>query len=230
MSVLSLEQLLLVEESSVVPPKVLVHSPQSDVHEGLSVFEEVEKRLTERPLQLLRLRPFKRISGAVVEPIEVPHRVAKTAHCVNHRHGAIVHGIELIESAGLEARGHEQDISGCRETMSHLIAEPDPRANLIVVALLHVVHSVLEVLATGTEKHHLNVLVHEETLGVEHEVHALLLVEAADEAEETRVGILRQTELALECCFASLLPGPQPLRISSTPFKSDSPTLLHASR
>ena len=41
---------------------------------------------------------------------------------------------------------------------------PDPRANPVVVAPLHIHQTVLQVLATAAEKHDLHVMVHEEFL------------------------------------------------------------------
>ncbi len=52
-------------------------------------------------------------------------------------HGAVGHGIELVEAAGLEARGHEQHVAAGRDAVRQANVEPHPPAALLVPARLH---------------------------------------------------------------------------------------------
>ena len=52
-------------------------------------------------------------------------------------HGAVLHGVQLIESAGLEATGHEQDVSASCQAVGHADAEAHPASALLVPLALH---------------------------------------------------------------------------------------------
>jgi hypothetical protein len=90
--------------------------------------------------------------------------VPEAAHFVHDRHGAVVHGVELVQTARLEARRHHQNVSPRGEPVRELVRKPDPRANLVVVPLLHAHQLVLQIASSGPEEHHLHVLVREEVL------------------------------------------------------------------
>lgn len=51
--------------------------------------------------------------------------------------GAVGHGIELIEAAGLKARGHEEHVAAGRHAVRHAHIEAHPAAALLVPARLH---------------------------------------------------------------------------------------------
>jgi hypothetical protein len=55
-------------------------------------------------------------------------------HLVNHGHGAVVHGVELVQPTRLEPARHEEHVGGGGEAVRRLVAEPDPRADLVVGA------------------------------------------------------------------------------------------------
>lgn len=59
------------------------------------------------------------------------------AHCVDDGHGAVGHGVELIEAAGLEAAGHEQHVRACSEAVRQAHVEAHPAAALVVPGRLH---------------------------------------------------------------------------------------------
>ena len=187
MRVLGLVELLLVEVRGVIPSEVLVARAERHLHEALPVRLVGVDRLTEGPLKLVRGRALEGPPGTVVLAVEVTHGIPEASHGVHHRHRSVVHGVELVEAARLKPGGHEEDVAARGDAVRHLVAEPQPRPDLVPVPALHVVETVLEVLPAAAEEDELDVLVHEELLGVEHEVDALLLIETTDETNHDRV-------------------------------------------
>ena len=59
------------------------------------------------------------------------------AHGVDDGDGAVGHGVQLVQAAGLEARGHEQDVAAGRDAVGHGHAEPHPPPALLVPRRLH---------------------------------------------------------------------------------------------
>mmetsp|Transcript_22648 Transcript_22648/g.73632 ORF Transcript_22648/g.73632 Transcript_22648/m.73632 type:complete len:588 (+) Transcript_22648:108-1871(+) len=212
--VLALEQLGLVQVRGVVPPEVLLDAPERNLHEAVvAVLPVRAHRLAECPLKFVNLCALKGPPCAAVRAVVVEDGVAETANRVHHRHRAIVHRVELVQTAWLVPGRHEKNVCAGGDAVRHLVAEADPRAHLVPVPALHVVEPVLQVLASAAEKDELDVLVHEEILRVEDEVDPFLLVEAPDEAEDDGVVLLGEAELALERRLARLLPCPQSLEV-----------------
>ena len=52
-------------------------------------------------------------------------------------HGAVGHGVELVEAAGLEAAGHEQQVGAGGDAVRQAHIEADPAAALLVPPGLH---------------------------------------------------------------------------------------------
>ena len=215
MRVLGLVELLLVEVRGVIPSEVLVARAKRHLHEALPVRLVGVDRLTEGPLKLVRGRALEGPPGTVVLAVEVTHGIPEASHGVHHRHRSVVHGVELIEAARLKPGGHEEDVAARGDAVRHLVAEPQPRPDLVPVPALHVVETVLEVLPAAAEEDELDVLVHEELLGVEHEVDALLLIETTDETNHDRVVALGESELPLERRLARLLARPETLEVKA---------------
>jgi len=59
------------------------------------------------------------------------------AYRMNNRNSAISHGIQLVQATGLEARGHEQDVTAGSDAVGHAHAEPHPPSALVLPVLLH---------------------------------------------------------------------------------------------
>ena len=56
---------------------------------------------------------------------------------MHDRHGAVGHGVELVEAAGFKAGGHEQEVAACRNTVRHAHVEAHPPAALVLPRRLH---------------------------------------------------------------------------------------------
>ena len=59
------------------------------------------------------------------------------AYRMNNRDSAVSHGIQLVQATGLEARGHEQDVTASSDAVGHAHAEPHPPPALVLPVLLH---------------------------------------------------------------------------------------------
>mmetsp|Transcript_26194 Transcript_26194/g.56828 ORF Transcript_26194/g.56828 Transcript_26194/m.56828 type:complete len:265 (-) Transcript_26194:1081-1875(-) len=203
---------LLVELRGKVPSKVLRHPPQLHVLEGVVVLSIGVGGVVDGGDEVVGLRALVVPAGArVLVGVVRLHRVPQPAHRVHHRHRPVPHGVELVEAAGLEAAGHEEDVAGGVDAVGHLHREPHPRAALVLVVVLHVPHARLVVLAARTQHHQLHVLREEPARRLEDLVAALLRVEAANEAHEGDVRVLRQPQLPLQRRLACRLAPVQPL-------------------
>ena len=56
---------------------------------------------------------------------------------MHNGHGAVGHGVELVEAAGLEARGHEEDVCPRGQPVRHAAGEPHPPPALLEALRLH---------------------------------------------------------------------------------------------
>ena len=72
--------------------------------------------------------------------VEGDDSVAEAAGRVGHGDRPVAHGVELVEAAGLEARGHEEDVGASCDSMAHGHIEPHPAARRVGVAALQPPH------------------------------------------------------------------------------------------
>lgn len=60
-----------------------------------------------------------------------------STHSMDNGNGAVGHGVELVEAAGLEARGHEQHVAAGRDAVRQAHVEAHPAPALLVPRRLH---------------------------------------------------------------------------------------------
>mmetsp|Transcript_28650 Transcript_28650/g.51204 ORF Transcript_28650/g.51204 Transcript_28650/m.51204 type:complete len:572 (-) Transcript_28650:957-2672(-) len=198
---------LLVLLGRVLPAHVLLHPALLQRAEGLAMVFERHERVIARRLEGLRLRAVERPAGArVLVRIVRLHCVAQPAHRVHQRHGAVRHGVQLVEAARLKARRHQQNVDAGGDAVRHRHVEPHPRL-AIGVARLHTAKVVFEVVPSRAQHDHLHVLSHQPIVRVPDEVDALLVVQPPNEAEQWYVRVHLQTELLLQRRLAGGLAG-----------------------
>lgn len=97
--------------------------------------ESVPHSTLERILrELLECPP----SGSLrVVRIKRLHCVPQPTSCVRNRDGTIMHGIQLVQSTGLEAAGHQQDVCSCCEAVGEGHVEAHPASGVVGELLLH---------------------------------------------------------------------------------------------
>ena len=68
---------------------------------------------------------------------EVSNCRGKETHSVDNGNGAVGHGVELVETAGLEARGHEQHVAAGGDAVRQPHVEAHPAPALLVPRRFH---------------------------------------------------------------------------------------------
>ncbi|CAD5165253.1 unnamed protein product [Musa acuminata subsp. malaccensis] len=196
----------------VVPAQVLRHPSRLQALPILLLVPVGVEAVPQRIDQLVGLRPVERPpEPALPEGIERDHRVAKPADGVHHRDRAVLHGVQLVQPAGLEPRWHEQDVRPCGDPVRHLHREPHPRPHLVVVLPVELAQHLLQVGPPGAQHHQLQVLPDDPRHRTRNEVDALLVIQPADESDEGDVLADREAELLLQRRLALWFPGLQSL-------------------
>mmetsp|Transcript_22606 Transcript_22606/g.73488 ORF Transcript_22606/g.73488 Transcript_22606/m.73488 type:complete len:577 (-) Transcript_22606:175-1905(-) len=194
-----LDQGCLVLARGVVPRQVLAHAVELQRLKAVGVVavreDGVAERIDHRLPRAFVKGPARAEIGGWVELLD---GVAQAPNRVDDWHRAVLHRVQLIQAAWLEARGHEEDVACRCDAVRHFDGEADPRANFLWVRLLHFAEHILEVLSAGAEKDDLALLLHEPVPRLTDDVDAFLLVEPADEADERYVVALGPAHLALE--------------------------------
>mmetsp|Transcript_26193 Transcript_26193/g.56823 ORF Transcript_26193/g.56823 Transcript_26193/m.56823 type:complete len:262 (-) Transcript_26193:1093-1878(-) len=198
---------LLVELRGKVPSKVLRHPPQLHVLEGVVVLSIGVGGVVDGGDEVVGLRALVVPAGArVLVGVVRLHRVPQPAHRVHHRHRPVPHGVELVEAAGLEAAGHEEDVAARVDAVGHFHREPHPPPALVAVAVFEMAHGVLHVLPAAPQHHQLHVHLQQPLRRLEDLVHPLLVVQPPDEAQQRHLRALREAQLPLQRRLARHLP------------------------
>eukprot|EP00982_Pelagococcus_subviridis_P005166 29502-Pelagococcus_subviridis.AAC.2 len=185
-----------------VPPPVL---PHDRVHQQLPppVIAAVRHhRAIQRGVDVVRLRAVERVpvgfrllhSRAVHVLVDVEHRVSQPARASHHRHGAVPHRDQLREPARLEHGRHEDHVGGGVDEVRQRLVEREDEAGLPRVLLVELVREVVEVVLHvavrgGPQQDELPALLERALRRVLDQVHALLLREARDDADDGRPGL-----------------------------------------
>ncbi|BAH91878.1 Os02g0744800, partial [Oryza sativa Japonica Group] len=210
--VLGLDEDVLVELGGVVPAEVLRHAARLEPPPALLVVPVRVEAVPERVDHPVRLGAVERPpEPRVGERVERRHRVAEPAHGVHHGHGAVRHGVQLVQPARLEPRRHQEDVGARRDPVRQLHREPHPPAHLVVVLRLEPPQHLLQVRPPRAQHHHLHVLPGDPRHRVADDVHALLVVEPPDEPDQRHVVADLQAQLPLQRLLALFLAGVQRL-------------------
>src|SRR5699024_2024794 len=119
--------------------------------------------------------------------------VLEAAGLPDNGNGAVVHGVELGEAAGLEAGGHQQRVGAGIDPVGSGLVILDAGAEGAAVGVLIIPEGVLIALVAGAQHHHLGVAVEDLGHNGVDEIQTLLVGQARDEADDKLVGILLQT-------------------------------------
>mmetsp|Transcript_426 Transcript_426/g.893 ORF Transcript_426/g.893 Transcript_426/m.893 type:complete len:614 (+) Transcript_426:182-2023(+) len=137
------------------------------------------------------------------------HGVHEAARGGHQRDGAVLHGVELDQPAGLEPGGHEHEVRAGGDVVRHRGRELDHARHHARVLLVEAAHCRLELLLARSEDDDLDGLSRLQQLGdgLDQDVHALLLLEAADEAKQRHRGVHREPRLRLQELLRGRLAG-----------------------
>ena len=117
-------------------------------------------------------------------------RVVEPAHRVHQRQRAVAQRIELVQPAGLEARGHQEHVGARLDAVGELVVEPQLRRDAARVFLGQRGKLLFQRAVAGAEQGELHLALHHagERLG-EHVV-AFLVREPADGGGQQRLRLL----------------------------------------
>ena len=153
-------------------------------------------RLEGEACRLIRLQ---RIVG------RVDHRVGQAADPPHDRHRAVAQAVELGQAARLEARGHEDRVGAGNQAVREGFVVADAHSDRTRIRLRHCSERGFERRLAGTLQRELAAACEQTRYRAEHEVEPLLRGEAADHAEQRRIGAHGQAEFGLQCGLAARL-------------------------
>ena len=92
-----------------------------------------------------------------------------------HGHGAVALAVDLVQAAGLEARGHEKDIRACLDVVRQRLVVADVQADLLRVLPGGAAQTGFKDTVAAAEHHQLCAALHELRQDLQHQVDAFLL-------------------------------------------------------
>mmetsp|Transcript_123724 Transcript_123724/g.309237 ORF Transcript_123724/g.309237 Transcript_123724/m.309237 type:complete len:233 (-) Transcript_123724:1003-1701(-) len=143
----------------------------------------------------------------------VLNAVLQAACSMHHRHSTVGESDHLRDTAGLVARGHDQEVTTCHHEPLYLGVEPCISAHPALVLLLQSLEPIRQVLVTVPHEDHLHatgdtiafVLQHPIYHTILQDVDTLLRREPTNESHQGHILILVQAEALLEGLLACRL-------------------------
>src|ERR1039458_4074091 len=127
------------------------------------------------------------------------HRVVEAARGADDGQGAVLEGVNLVESAGLVQRRHEEEIATRLDEMAEFGREPDVRTDATGIRPGQVAKEVFGVHITVAEYDELHDhIVESGGQRLAQETESLLMDKAADHTEQRDVGAFFQVKMILE--------------------------------
>ena len=139
------------------------------------------------------------------EAVVGAHGVPQAAYLVDDGQGAVALGDELTEAAGLEGRGHQQEVRARIDAAGQGLAVADPSADPAPVAGFKVPHGVLIGRVAAAQQHEGHVPLHQRVQGGEHQVEALLGRHAGHHGDNGGVRADLQAQLGDQGLLAAAL-------------------------
>ena len=124
--------------------------------------------------------------------------VAETAGLTDHGQGAVPHGDDLGQAAGLGDAGHEEEISAAVDSGGQGAGVHDVGGEAAGILGLSLTEGLLKVPVAGAHDHHLRVGGHDVMDGGGHQLEALVLDQTGDAGDDGHVGIFPQAHGALQ--------------------------------
>ena len=109
-----------------------------------------------------------------------------------------MHGVQLGQAAGLEAGGHQQHVRTGVDPVGAGFVVLDAGAEHALVGVLVIAEGVLIFLVAGAQHHHLGVAVHDLGHDGVHQIQALLVGQAGDQANHQLALVLHKAQLLLQ--------------------------------
>ena len=133
------------------------------------------------------------------------HGVAQAARLAHDRHGAVAHGDHLGEAARLELAGHEEHVAAGVDAVRQLVVHREARGQPARILALRPGEQVGVLRLAHAQHDQLDARAHQLADDALHQVEALLVGQAGDDAHQRRVRLNAQAELLLQLLLAALL-------------------------
>ena len=191
-----------------LPAKVLAHGLVHELVPLVAVIPEQACGTEDGVVHLVSVEVREREAGALAGELVIgDDGVLEAAGLAHHGQGAVAHGDDLREAAGLELGRHEEHVGAGVHALRERGVELDARAHLTGVLILEPAQTLLVVGVTGAEHGHLHAALQNPLEGVHHKIHALLAREARDHHHERAVIANLEPQFFLELGLAQGLAG-----------------------
>ena len=190
------------------PAKVLAHGLRDQLVPSVAVIPEQARRAEDRVAHLVAIKVAKREARALAGKLVIrDHRVLQATGLAHDGQGAVAHGDDLRQAAGLKLRRHQEHIGGGVHALRQRRVKLDARGHGAGVLVLEVAQAVLVVAVAGAQHGHLNAAGQDAVERVHDQVHALLARQARDHHHERAVVANLKPQLLLQLSLAHGLAG-----------------------
>ena len=188
------------------PAKVLAHGLRDQLIPGLAVIPEQTRRAEYRIAHLVAVKVAKREARALAGKLVVrDHGVLQAAGLAHNGQGAVAHGDDLRQAAGLKLRGHQEHVGSSIHALRQRRIELDACGHGAGVLILEVAQAVLVVAVAGAQHRHLHAAGQDAVERVHDQVHALLARQTRDHDHKRTVVANLEPQLFLQLGLAHSL-------------------------
>ena len=185
------------------PAKVLAHSLRDQLVPGLAVVPEQTCRAEHRVAHLVAVKVAKREARTLAGKLVVrDHGVLQATGLAHDGQGAVAHGDDLRQAAGLKLGRHQEHVGSGIHALRERRVELDARGHGAGVFVLEVAQAVLVVAVAGAQHRHLHAAGQNAVERVHDQVHALLARQARDHHHKRAVVANLEPQLFLQLGLA----------------------------
>lgn len=139
------------------------------------------------------------------EPGVMIDGISQATNGLNDRQGAVAFGVELRQTAGFVARGHQQRITTGHRQVCERFGIADVDTDLPREAMLQLPELPLEVAITAADHHELGACCDQRLGRVDDHIEALLPIQSTDNDEDGSRGVIRQRKMLTKSRLADEL-------------------------
>ena len=190
------------------PAKVLAHGLRDQLVPGIAVVPEQACRTEHGVAHLVAVIVGKREACALAGKLVVRlHGVLQATGLAHDGQGAVAHGNDLRQAAGLKLRRHQEHVGGSIHALRQRRIELDACGHGAGVLVLEVAQAVLVVAVAGAQHRHLHASGQNAVERVHDQIQALLARQARDHHHKRAVVANFEPQLFLQLGLAHGLPG-----------------------
>ena len=185
------------------PAKVLAHGLRDQLVPSVAVIPEQARRAEHRVAHLVAVKVAKREARALAGKLIVRlHGVLEATGLAHDGQGAVAHGDDLRQAAGLKLRRHQEHIGGCVHALRQRWIKLDARGHGAGVLVLEVAQAVLVVAVAGAQHGNLHAAGQNAVECVHDQIQSLLARQARDHHHKRTVVTNLEPQLLLQLGLA----------------------------